>query len=708
MSVHDTALRVGASVAINLGITRSDIPSRVIPFRSITLSGFSAPGDLGAGAIYVRGTSTGPGAIQDAAGTWWNLYIKRGVNAAWFGDLTGADAGPVINAAIAAIGAIGGGRVSIPPGTFNVATDLVPKSNVTVSGEYGATTLKVPDGNSTRNRLFYSISSGNACANFTLSCLAFEGQWENISSEVSDNGLVTLKFVDDLRIIRCKVKNSRAFSLNINECDHVFVYKSSFENSVRDMIAVWGSPNVKIVDNDLAHNDDDGISVNLETDQLNPVRSRIIISRNTLVDTGPIRTQAPKNVTIVDNNVHRPRGSGIQVGVANTSGLGTSSGLNVLVANNTITDVIDRAWFTSGDLVGSVNSRVYVLVNSLKTQPGALATTPGEINASGVVQDPYGYFYTDANVGGTDPIRASKNIVVRGNICQRTLPAVTTYSDWGFGQAFTKSGFVNHQVTDAVLRGCGILARLPQTGLCIEGNTIEAGRYGIAIEVLSGVTLASMLAKDCSVLRNKVRDADLYGIVWLSTASLTHQDIVFDGNDIDCDPYFTNSNRGTNGTWAAGTTPVALQVPNLGSAVIQRSRVRNCAVVITQTGVSGTQYLSDNLIFADPAASGFSTSNKGIGNIPAIGGGEQWWLQAVDSDPLSATYGQSLGTNVRNTSGVPSSGKWLAGMRVPARGSTEVGTAGSKYIVTAYARVTTGTGAVLNTDWFEMRCPTGN
>ncbi|ABS68884.1 hypothetical protein Xaut_3656 [Xanthobacter versatilis] len=708
MSVHDTALRVGASAAINLGITRADIPSRVIPFRSITLSGFYAAGDLGAGAVYVRGTSSGPMAVRDAAGTWWNLYVSQGVGAGWFGDLTGADAGPVINAAITAMGAVGGGQVRIPAGTFNVATDLVPKSNVTVSGLYGASTLKVPDGNSTRNRIFYSVSSGNACNNFVLDGLSFEGQWANIQSETPDNGLVTLKYVTGLLVLKCRFRNSRYFCLNVNECDYVIVDKCSLKYSCRDMIAVWGTPNVQVTDNNLEHNDDDGISINLETDQLNPVRSRIIVSRNTLVDTGPIRTEAPKNVTVVDNNVHRPRGSGIHVGITNTSGVGTSSGLNVLVEGNTITDVIDRAWFTSGEQVGSVNSRIYILVNSLKPQAGSLSAIPGEINASGVVQDPYGYFYTDATVGGTDPIRASKNIIVRGNICQRTLPAATNYTDWGFGQAFTKNGWVNYQVPDAVLRGCGILARLPQSGLRIEENVIEAGRYGIAFEVLSGVTLASRLAQDCSVMRNKVRDADLYGIAWLSSGSLTHQDITFDGNDIDCDPYFTNSNRGANGTWATSATPVALQVPNLGSAVILRQRIRNCSQVIVQTGVSVLQYLDGNLLFADPAAVGFSTSNKGIGNLPPIGGGEHWWLQAVDSDPLSATYGASLGTNMRTNSGAPSSGKWLAGMRVANRASAESGTAGSKYIPAFYSRVTTGTGSVLNTDWFEMRCPTGN
>jgi hypothetical protein len=69
-----------------LDLSRADIPSRTIPLRSFIVGGFAAIGDAGAGARYVRGTSTGPLAIQDAAGTWFNLDLSpHTLQLGWFG-----------------------------------------------------------------------------------------------------------------------------------------------------------------------------------------------------------------------------------------------------------------------------------------------------------------------------------------------------------------------------------------------------------------------------------------------------------------------------------------------------------------------------------------------------------------------------------------------------------------------------------------------
>ncbi|MGN8092800.1 tail fiber domain-containing protein [Methylobacterium sp. 22177] len=71
---------------VALGIARADIPSRIIPINSFRVSGFAVAGDYGVGATYIRGTSAGPMAIQDAAGTWFQLDLgKPAMQAGWFG-----------------------------------------------------------------------------------------------------------------------------------------------------------------------------------------------------------------------------------------------------------------------------------------------------------------------------------------------------------------------------------------------------------------------------------------------------------------------------------------------------------------------------------------------------------------------------------------------------------------------------------------------
>jgi hypothetical protein len=64
--------------------------------------------------------------------------------------------------------------------------------------------------------------------------------------------------------------------------------------------------------------------------------------------------------------------------------------------------------------------------------------------------------------------------------------------------------------------------------------------------------------------------------------------------------------------------------------------------------------------------------------------------------------------NERRTA-MPSAGTWKAGTRVRNCGTwSELGAAASKYRVLGWERATTGSGNVLNTDWFELRALTGN
>lgn len=115
------------SLALNLtraGIASTKIPSFVLRFRTIDSE-----------APYVRGTSSGPYAIQDALGAWWNIDLSLGVvQAEWFGaDPTGTNPSDVaIQAAGNALAAtaISAAKVlRFGPGRFlfnNLANITVP------------------------------------------------------------------------------------------------------------------------------------------------------------------------------------------------------------------------------------------------------------------------------------------------------------------------------------------------------------------------------------------------------------------------------------------------------------------------------------------------------------------------------------------------------------------------------------------------------
>lgn len=113
----------------SLGIARADIPNKIISLPWVDVAGFAAPGDYGTGARYIRGTSSGPMAIQDAAGTWFQLDLSSPVMfATWFGIVPG-----VLTVAQANANRIGlnvakqflttGRKLYLPPGKVALTPD---------------------------------------------------------------------------------------------------------------------------------------------------------------------------------------------------------------------------------------------------------------------------------------------------------------------------------------------------------------------------------------------------------------------------------------------------------------------------------------------------------------------------------------------------------------------------------------------------------
>ena len=89
---------------------------------AIILGGFSELGDNGAGAIYIRGSSSGPMPIGDADGNWWNLSAPNEVWAGWFGMLGREDDTLAMQKAIDYVASQpAGGTVRIARGRYQIA-----------------------------------------------------------------------------------------------------------------------------------------------------------------------------------------------------------------------------------------------------------------------------------------------------------------------------------------------------------------------------------------------------------------------------------------------------------------------------------------------------------------------------------------------------------------------------------------------------------
>ncbi len=130
LTLADGATAALGSVVPTLDMTRGEIGGRAVPLRSFVVSGFASAGDEGAAARYVRGTAAGPMAVQDAAGTWFQLDLSGPViPAGWWGVVAGdeskaAQNGIAINRAMAALGARSGGTLQLPAGDIWVDRTL--------------------------------------------------------------------------------------------------------------------------------------------------------------------------------------------------------------------------------------------------------------------------------------------------------------------------------------------------------------------------------------------------------------------------------------------------------------------------------------------------------------------------------------------------------------------------------------------------------
>jgi hypothetical protein len=623
------------------------------------------------------------GAIDEIArGDWW-------VTPEQFTSGDVEDYTEAIIAARDALTALGGGTIAFGAKEYVVSADIDPGQYITWQGAgRGRTVIKVT-GNPSGDRIFISTNVNRS--HVTFRDMDLVGGWLEDQQQTGANGLITLTQYTDVQIQNIGLLYGRTFGININNCQKVLVDGVYGRYCTRDMIGVWNTPDVQITNCDILGSDDDGISVNIDGTVQLPVRSRVVIANNILRDTAPIKVMAPKNVLIAGNVIERAKGVGIHVNTQRSDGFYKSNASNVHVVNNIVTDVMSRPWFVDGT-DGSVDNRCYIRINGADIAAGTLDVPPGEIDpATGEMESPFGYSYSTSGAGNADPVRRSDGVFVSGNTCKRTLPAVTNYSDWGYGEAFASDGFVDFEVTETTLTAMAIEARLfAVSRLRIEGNTLLTGARGVVFKFDNE---ADWLLRDSSVKNNRVSFCSEGGVIWPGT-TLTHQDVEIEGNTIDCDPAQSHANRGSSGTWLADANPTALDVPYLGGAVFRNNKIRNCGRTVVNTGATSNQEFFGNEVFCDAAQSGFSTSNAGVGNVPAIGPGEQWWIQYVNCDPTNAAFGQWLGTNIRNSSGMPSSGKWLSGMFVRARTTLprELG----------WRRITTGTGHTLGTDWYVV------
>ncbi|QRG06098.1 hypothetical protein EZH22_24410 [Xanthobacter dioxanivorans] len=679
----------GTKPVITLEITRAQIATTTIPLNCFAVSGHTTVGDLGAGAVYVRGTSSGPMAVQDAAGTWWELFTKHGIRAGWCGvkaDGTTDDTAAFRLAWDIAC-ASGNPLLQLEAGTMRIATATQTFSVVSgmqvVGLGTGSSIVKWIEGD--LPILFgRSYDIPGRVSNVIFRDFSVIGSHGDDGDYTTSSTYPFLSVrVDGVLYDNIRVEKSRVMGIVSRLSTNTVARGCVVRYCARDGINFADCDDYDISHNLVEFVDDDAIAAHNDTS--NRIDRRGVIAGNRVRFSQGIKALGMVSGVVADNVAEFCMGQGIRVTTETSGAEGRNAANGLQIGPNLIKNCIDRT------IVDGLNSGApYISLSGVSAQAGGLSAIPGEnVTGTASVISPYPYF--QGNDGGvtTDPVPGSYAIQVAGNVCVRDIPSGGLLSDLGYGTFYTRNGPVDPTLTEASLR---------QPGVSIDGKVRAFSALG---NVFNGIGYSFFFGETAQVkgdIKNNTT-FDVYGGLVFSGSNTLHQNIISQGNTWDMDSLVSHSGRGANGAWTsagAGITAILMQgaygVKSRGDTFRNCSRISDEALAAA-AGTSTKLFVEHALLECQPVATSFSTSNKGIGECPRAG--PAFWYSIVDSDPGSAAYGNTLNNCGRQAASIPTSGTYIYGMFVQNTGFL---LSGGK-VTLGWARLTNGSGHVSGTDW---------
>jgi polygalacturonase len=596
-------------------------------------------------------------------------------------------------AAFAAARAAGGGTITMPYGTFNLASmtasvTLRVFSGCTVRGAgYNNSIIKWNDDDGIS--LFRGPTSGRV-TDCVLEDFGIRGTQDTRGNASAYPILITS--CDNIHIRRVLVEKSRVFGMAIRSSKNVTVQDCVVRLCGRDGINIAQATRYIITGNQVSNCDDDGIAAHTDTSGQESTPNGGVISGNTLFDVQGIKVLGARHCVISDNTLDCVKAQGISVWPVTHTGTateGVASMLNVVISGNKISNVLDR---TAIDGLNASNN--YINIGGHSAQAGTLNAVPGENYTTAGTIIPYYDYLNNNGAATTVPTPGSNGVIISGNILSRTLKGGVAFSTYGRGLIFSRGGWYDPVFTAAFLgqtNGIVVTSGVVKN-IQISDNIFTGLSTGIGINLHNRID--NLVVKD-----NLFWDILNYGFIINPGVTGKILRSYVEQNIFDMDPLHSHSNRGANGTWLANSQPTAIQFQSGDGGVIVRGNTfRNVCRDSTQdtSALNTLARFENNYIEADPTTMGsFSTSNKGVGIIRRDGGVT---LIHTDSDPASATYGRVLTPGGVASSSMPSTGKYLAGTFI--RNNSAATSAGK--IIQGWHRLTTGTGHVLGTDWLEL------
>ena len=594
---------------------------------------------------------------------------------------------------------------------------------------------------------FQTTLNRNALELCRIEGVTFQGRWSHAPLITdTDPGVKGHAFlsvanykqvtVDSIRAFDCRSNFSRSFS-----CETFEFLNSHFERIAGDCLRAGDCNNVLIHGNFIKDTSDNAIATQsfvtnpaLPSGTLTltgPPRSNVIITNNRMVNCVVASILGPHTIIFSGNIMHRNHGSvtiGLQFAVG---GVGTSTQTSITVTNNIISDCLQR-YTGGGTFANQTRANGALELGASPATKDSSPVFPGEYDpaahsvlgpwgnaasdGSGAANPVWGYLWTAGSgpVTGVIPNPQSNaglyHLNCSGNTVVRTLPPVANFSAWGFGKLFMPTGYADPAIPDTAFRMSGIVLTADVRNFLVSNNIISGHRLGPGLYLNVGGTeqMTDQQFRGGIVKGNVFHDVGMGITTTQSPGTLPdiNTDILIEGNLFDIDPYVKSSFRTVpiDGSWPSSSAstnwPTGINCNGLKGFTIRGNTFSNVYIAVSPTlpVAYSNAHLEDNLLCCDPAAVGWSASNRGIANIPPASAAFRHLI--IDSNPTSATWRAVKNTIPQSANPMPSSGTYVTGQVVNNLSPT---VAAGKVLV-GWVRLTTGSAHVVGTDWSPLYC----
>ncbi|MBI1684467.1 right-handed parallel beta-helix repeat-containing protein [Caulobacter hibisci] len=534
--------------------------------------------------------------------------------------------------------------------------------------------------------------------------LAFEGTLSEANPGAIGAPVIFLDWFPEVILENVSARNLKCMLADVHFCGRYRAENNVLINIARDGLRARDTPNAIVRGNTLVQIGDDVIAMHTSTGSVGsyPVREGLVITDNITALGGSIKALGARKVLIANNigRLHYLAHINVVPGVAGPEGSNPMGEVGVYD---------NQSWDTHNLLDGgTAASAAHIVfgappVRGAAMSGGIIPTNPDPATGVFVKPWPYSQMNTD---DPAHPVAPTPDIDINGNRFGRTLPAAAKISDYGYGKLQFQGEYSDPAVTDADLRigagisGSGVGAGGGFVKLTIEGNGGSYVGNGISLPKPVGIETY----RDCRVADNAITDFSGRGFLLSSPDTKLPADIEVAGNVFDGDPLHVLANRNTGGRWTNGAAgPNAIDVGNAVGLVVRHNTYRNVCRPLA-ANYADEILVDANVHECDPVARGFDAGNRGIGELPYAG--RPLYL-IKDCDPTSASYGQIKNVPLLESNAQPAAGKYVAGHFVANHSPAVLGSAGSRYTITGWSRLTTGTAHVAGTDWAERRALTG-